>query len=132
MSIGEIIFMVAVVGVAVLVTILKSKVPAWLGFILMLAASVVAIVGGAVTNNFKAIPLGVAGVIGTLIAWFAGAKSSAATNPDLPDDGSSSRRDDPDTLGGVAANISWVAWLIVAVLVVAAIAVTFAIPAARA
>ena len=132
MSIGEIIFMVAVVGVAVLVTILKSKVPAWLGFILMLAASVVAIVGGAVTNNFKAIPLGVAGVIGTLIAWFAGAKSSPATNPDLPDDGSSSRRDDPDTLGGVAANINWVAWLIIAVLVVAAIAVTFAIPAARA
>jgi hypothetical protein len=128
MSIGEIIFMVAVVAVAALMTVLKGKVPAWLGFILMLAASVVAIVGGAATKNFKAIPLGVAGVIGTIIAWVTGATSSPATNPDLPDDGSSSRRDDPDTLGGVASNIRWWGWLIIAAVVVAAVAVTVVIP----
>src|SRR4051812_40225839 len=58
MSTGEILFMVAVVAVAILVTALKSKVPAWLGFILMLVASAVAIVGGAATQNYKAIPLG--------------------------------------------------------------------------
>jgi hypothetical protein len=132
MSIGEIIFMLAVVAVAILVTVLKSKVPAWLGFVLMLAASAVAIVGGAATSNFKAIPLGVAGVIGTIIAWVTGATSSAATNPDLPDDGTSTRRDDPDTLGGVASHIRWWAWLIIAGLVVAAVAVTFALPAPRA
>jgi len=118
MSIGEIIFMVAVVGVAILVTILKSKVPAWLGFVLMLAASVVAIVGGAATHNFKAVPLGVAGVIGTIIAWVTGATSSAAASD--------------DTLGGVAENIRWWAWLIIAALVVGAMAVTFAIPETRA
>jgi hypothetical protein len=133
MSTGEIIFMVLVVGVAILVTVLKDKVPAWLGFVLMLAASVVAIVGAAVTGEFKAIPLGAAGVIGTIIAWVAGAKSSAATNPDLPDDGtSSSRPDDPDTLGGLASNITFVPWLIIAVVVIAAAAVTFVIPEAPA
>ena len=114
MSIGEIIFMVAVVAVAIVVTILKSKVPAWLGFGLMLLASTVAIIGSAVTGEFKAIPLGAAGVIGTIIAWVTGARSSAAA--------------DDDTLGGVASNIGFVPWLIIAVLVVGAVAVTFAIP----
>jgi hypothetical protein len=118
MSIGEIIFMVVVVAVAILVTILKSKVPAWLGFVLMLAASVVAIVGGAVTSELKAIPLGVAGVVGTIIAWVTGAKSSAAA--------------DDDTLGGMTSNIGFVPWLIIAVVVAGAVAVTFAIPAAPA
>src|SRR5262249_9554513 len=104
MSAGEIIFIVAVVAVATLMTILKGKVPAWLGFVLMLLASLVAIVGGAATKNFRAIPLGAAGVIGTIIAWVSGASSNPATNPDLPGD---SRKDDPDTLGGVATNIPW-------------------------
>jgi hypothetical protein len=116
MSIGEIIFMVAVVGVAVLMAILKDKVPAWLGFVLMLVASVVAIVGGAVTSEFKAIPLGVAGVIGTIIAWVTGAKSAPAAGD--------------DTLGGVASGIGLVPWLIIAAVVVGAAAVTFAIPEA--
>jgi len=128
MSIGEIIFMVAVVAVAILVTALKGKVPAWVGFGLMLLASIVVIVGSAVTSNFKAIPLGVAGVIGTIIAWIAGATSAPATNPDLPDDGTSTRRDDPDTLGGVASHIKLVPWLIIAAVVVGAVAVTFVIP----
>jgi hypothetical protein len=48
--------------------ILKGKMPAWLGFILMLAASLLAILGGAAIHNFKAIPLGMAGVIGMVIA----------------------------------------------------------------
>ena len=107
-------------------TILKGKMPAWLGFILLLLASLVAINGGAVTKEFKAIPIGVAGVIGTIIAWVSGATSSPATNPDLPDDGP--RRDDPDTIGGVAGQVRWYAWLIIAGVVVVAVAVTFAIP----
>ncbi len=128
MSVGEIIFMVAVIAVAILMAILKSKVPAWLGFVLMLAASVVAIVGGAATGGLKAIPLGVAGVIGTIIAWVAGANSAPATNPDPPDDGTSARRDDPDTLGGIASRVRWWAWLAIAAVVAGAAAVTFAIP----
>jgi hypothetical protein len=118
MATGDIIFMVVVVAVAVLVTVLKGKVPAWLGFVLMLAASVAAIAGGAATKNFKAIPLGVAGVIGTIVAWVTGATSSASASD--------------DTLGGVASNITWWAWLVIAVLVVGAVAVTFVIPEARA
>jgi len=75
-------------------------------------------VGGAVTSEFKAIPLGVAGVIGTIIVWVTGAKSSASA--------------DDDTLGGIASNIGFVPWLIVAVVVAGAAAVTIAIPEAPA
>jgi hypothetical protein len=129
MSVGEIIFMVAVIAVAILMTILKSKVPAWLGFILMLATSLAAVVGGAATKNLKAIPLGVAGIIGTIIAWATGATSNPATNPDLPGDGDPSRGgDSADTLGGMARNIRWWVWLIIAALVAGAVAVTFVIP----
>jgi hypothetical protein len=128
MSIGEIIFMVVVVGIATLMTILKGKVPAWLGFVLMLLASLVAVVGGAATHSLKAVPLGVAGVICTIIAWVTGARSSPATNPDLPGDDDRPKRDDPDTLGGIARNIRWWAWLSIAGLVVASIVVTFFVP----
>jgi hypothetical protein len=114
MSTGDVIFMVIVVGVAILVAILKDKVPAWLGFVAMLAAGAVAIVGGAVTGEFKAIPLGVAGVVGTIIAWVAGARSSVEAND--------------DTLGGAAKNISLVPWLLIALVVCGAVAATLAIP----
>jgi hypothetical protein len=53
LSSGEVIFMVVLIAVAILVTVLKNKVPAWLGFVLMLAESVVAIVGGAVTRQVQ-------------------------------------------------------------------------------
>ena len=132
MSAGEIIFMVAVVAVAILMTVLKSKVPAWLGFILMIAASAAAAVGGGLTNNFKAVPLGVAGVIGGILAWASGATSKAATNPDLPGGDDNVRRDDPDTLGGVAEHIPWWAWLTIAALVIAGFAIGAVLPEHRA
>jgi len=129
MAVGEILFMVAVVAVAALMTALKGKVPAWLGFVLMIAGSVAVIIGSAVTQNYKAIPLGVAGVIGTVLIWISGATSEPATNYD-PDDNGSNRRDDPDTLGGVARRVRWWAWLVAAVLVVGAVGLSFAIPEA--
>ena len=43
----DIVFMVVVVAVAGLMLILKGKVPAWLGFVLVLLGGLVAIVGGA-------------------------------------------------------------------------------------
>jgi len=128
MSVGEIVFMVAVVAVALLMTVLKGKVPAWLGFLLMLIASIVVIVGSAVTGGYKAIPLGVAGVIGTILVWIFGATSQPATNPDLPGGDDGQRRDDPDTLGGVASRVRWWTWLVVAVLVVGGFGLSFAIP----
>jgi hypothetical protein len=116
MSVGEIIFMVLVVGVAIVMAVLKDKTPSWLGFILMLAAGIVTIIGSAATKNYKAIPLGVASVLGTGILWIGGATSSAATT------------DDPDTLGGVASKAAWWAWLTATVMVVAAVGISFAVP----
>jgi len=128
MEVGEILFMVLVVAVAILVAALNKKLPYWLGFIFMLVASAVAIIGGAATGNYKAIPLGVAGVLGTIVAWVSGATSEPATNASGGDDDNDRRRDDPDTLGGMARRIRWYAWLIIAVLFVAGVAVGFALP----
>jgi hypothetical protein len=116
MSVGEIIFMVAVVVVAVLMAILKDKLPAWAGFLLMIAAGIVAIAGGAATKNYRAVPLGVAAVIGTVILWIAGATSA----PSVSDSG--------DTLGGTASNARWYIWLIVAGLLVGGVGIGFALP----
>jgi len=80
--------MALVVGVAVLDLILKAalkdKFPNLLGYILMGSASLAAIVGAAVTSEYKAIPLGVAGVIGTIIfiIWPKNAKISASADDD--------------------------------------------------
>ena len=114
MEAGDIIFMVAVIVVAILMTILKDKLAPWLGFVLMLVASVVAIVGSAATKNYRAIPLGSAGVVSTIIAWVSGAKSEAQA--------------EDDTLGGLAKNIPWWAWLIIAVLMVAGVVIGFVLP----
>jgi len=114
MKTGDTIFMVVVIGVAVLLAILKAilkgNLPNWLGFVLMIAASLVAIVGGAATQSYKTIPIGVAGALGSALAWISGATSSGEA--------------DSDTLGGVAKNIPLWAWLIIAGLVAAAILVT--------
>jgi len=114
MSVVDILFMVLVIAVAVLMTILKNKVPAWLGFVLMLAASVTVIIGGAATKHYKPVPLGVAGVLGTVLVWITGATSQPAAG-----DG---------TLGGIATGVKWWVWLITAVLVVGGAAIGFALP----
>lgn len=130
MSAGEIIFMVLVVGVAISMAVLKSKVPYWLGFILMLVASAAAIVGGVATKGYKIVPFGVACLLGTIVAWVSGATSKPATSDDAGGDGDSDRdRDKPDTLGGLASRIRWYAWLIIAALVVGGVAISFALPA---
>ena len=120
MSAGELIFMGIVVGVAILVGILakvKSDLSKWLGFGLMLAASLVAIIGGIAIGEYRVIPLGVACLLGTLVAFLGGAVFSSATN------------DDAGTLGGVASSMRWWAWVTIVVLIAAAIPVTFLLPA---
>ena len=126
MSAVDILFMGLVVAVAILMAVLKSKIPYWLGFVLMIVAGSVTIVGGAVTHEYKAIPLGVAAVVGTIVVWISGATSSPASSTDSC--GGDSRRDDPDTLGGIASRVRWYAWLIVVALVAGGVAVGFALP----
>ena len=127
MSTLDIIFMVLVVGVAILMAILKDKVPSWLGFVLMLAAAIAAIVGGAATKHYKVIPLAAAGLVGTILLWITGANSKPATNYD-PDDERDRGRDSVDTIGGIATRIRWWAWLIAAGLLVGGVAIGFALP----
>ena len=110
MTVGDYLFMGAVVLVALLMTVLGSRIPSWLGFVLMLIASIVAIAGGAATHSYKAVPLGIFGVVATILTWVSGATSEPAANFDggSEDD---RRRDDPDTLGGIARRVPWWAWL---------------------
>ncbi len=130
MSAGEIIFMVLVVGVAILMAVLKDKMPYWLGFILMLIASAAAIAGGVAMKGYRIIPLGVACLLGTIVAWVSGATSRPATSDDAGGGGDSDRdRDKPDTLGGLASRVRWYAWVIIAALVVGGVAIGFALPA---
>jgi len=125
MSVLDILFMVLVVGVAILMAILKDRVPSWLGFVLMLAAAIAAIVGGAATKHYKVIPLAAAGVVGTILLWITGATSKPATNYDPDGDRD---RDSADTVGGIATRIQWWAWLIAAGLLVGGVAIGFALP----
>ena len=128
MGAGDIIFMVVVITVAALMTVLNKKVPAWLGFILVLLGGLAAIAGGAAMKNFKIIPVGVAFVIATILLWATGATSTPSTNSD-DGDGSAGKYPDPDTLGATARNAPWWAWLISTVVVVAGFLVGFlAIP----
>jgi hypothetical protein len=128
MSTGEIIFMVAVVVAAVLATILKNR-TYWLGLGLMMGASLVDIIGGVVIQEYRVVPLGIAGVIGTLIVFFTGRIFVApATNIDSPDDNGGPKGDDPDTLGGIASRMKWWAWVAVAGVCVAAIPITLVLP----
>jgi hypothetical protein len=106
MSIGEILEKLGI------------KVPAWLGFGLMLAASLTLIVGGAIVKEFTIIPLGAAGIVGTLIAWIAGAKAS----PNV----------DRGTMGGVANNIPTGWWFAILGVMLVGIGVAIAIPHAPA
>jgi hypothetical protein len=128
MSGVDILFMVLVVGVAILMAILKDRVPSWLGFVLMLAAAIAAIVGGAATKHYKVVPLGVAGMLSTILVWITGATSRPSTNYD-PDEDRDRGRDSADTLGGIATRVKWWAWLIAAGLVLGGVAVGFALPA---
>jgi|SRR5580704_1701923 hypothetical protein len=126
MSTGDIIFMAVVVGVAILVAILKAinKTPAWLGYVLMGAASLVNIVGGAVVGEYKAVPLGVAGAIGTLIfiVWPKRAKSEPSAGDDTVGG--------TVTFGAMKNTVEDPRWWVIAGVLAAAVVVAFVIPQA--
>lgn len=116
MSTEDIIFMVAVIVIAALMKILKNSTAInVLGVICGVGASVGAIVSG-VMGDFKAIPLGIAGVICALLAYFTKAKVA-------PDASAN-----PFTLSGVALQIENWPTLVMMVLVVGACVAAALIP----
>jgi hypothetical protein len=98
---------VAAAVVTAVILAAGRKLPAWLGFVFMLGASALAIAFGIIGNAHRFIPLGVACLIGTAVAWYSGASAKP--------------EGDDDTLGGTADAIPWWAWAIIAVLFIVAI-----------
>lgn len=87
--------------------------PAWLGFALIIAAGVLAIVFGILNSSVGLIAIGVWAVVSAIIAWAAGAKSSPRVNP--------FKR----SFGGVVKEIPQIPWLIIAGLLVVAVVLAF-------
>lgn len=83
------------------------KLPSWLGFVFMLAASALVVVVGFATTAYRFVPLGFAALIGTAVAWASGATAAPEEND--------------DTLGGTADHIPGWAWAVIAGLMVVGI-----------
>ena len=111
-TVWQVVQVIAAIVVAVIGAVAR-KLPNWLGFLFMLLASALIIVVGFATQAYRFLPLGFACLIGTVIAWIAG----ASFKPEGED----------DTLGGTAEYIPWWAWLIIAVLIVVAIIIGLAV-----
>lgn len=108
----NIIQVAAAVGCALVLAVAR-KLPDWLGFIFMLAASGLIIGFGFAEHAYKFLPLGFACLIGTIIAWASGASAKP--------------EGDDDSLGGTADAIPMWAWLIIAGLLVVAIILSIVI-----
>lgn len=87
--------------------------PAWLGFMFIIAAGVLAIIFGSVSGSVGLIAIGVWAIASSVIAWAAGAKSSPRANPFKM------------SFGGVVKEIPQIPWLIIAGLFVVAVVLAF-------
>ena len=87
--------------------------PAWLGFVLIIAAGAASIIFGAMDEVAGLISVGAWAVVSAVIAWVSGATSSPRVNP--------FKR----SFGGVASEIPQVAWLVIAGLFVIALVLAF-------
>jgi len=85
--------------------------PAWLGFILIIAAGAAAIIVGAISNPVSAglIAFGVAAIASSILAWWAGGKSEPRGNPF------------DKSFGGVVSGIDGWVWLVIFGLFVVAV-----------
>lgn len=111
-TVWQVVQVVAAIAVAVIGAVAR-KLPSWLGFLFMLLASALIVIVGFATQAYKFVPLGFACLVGTGIAWIAGATAKP--------------EGDDDTLGGTAEHVPWWAWLIIAVLIVAALVIGMAV-----
>jgi len=90
--------------------------PAWLGFVLIILAGLAVAVLGIVTGTKTAgfIAFGVAAVVGSILAWWSGAKSEPRGNPF------------DRSFGGVVSRVDGWVWLVVfGLFVVAALVAIF-------
>lgn len=87
--------------------------PAWLGFAMIIAAGVLAIVFGSLNASVGLIAIGAWALVSAVIAWAAGAKSSPRANP--------FKR----SFGGVVTRVPQIPWLIIAGLLVVAVILAF-------
>lgn len=86
--------------------------PAWLGFVLIIAAGIAAIVVGAILPKVGLIAFGVAAILSSALAWWQGASSEPRVNPF------------DQSFGGVVSKIDGWAWLVVFGLFVVAAIIT--------
>jgi hypothetical protein len=77
--------------------------PAWLGFVFIMLAGVVAAIGGVVTGTKPAafVAFGVAAVVSAALGWWSGAKSEPRVDPFK------------GSFGGVVSRVDGWVWLVV-------------------
>ncbi len=85
--------------------------PAWLGFGLIIAAGVAAMIVGAISNPASAglIAFGIAAIASAILAWWAGGKSEPRANPF------------DKSFGGIVSGIDGWVWLVIFGLFVVAV-----------
>ena len=89
--------------------------PAWLGFVLIIAAGIAAIVVGAIQGSAGLIAFGVAAIASAALAWWAGARSEPRANPF------------DRSFGGVVSRLDGWVWLVILGLFVAALLIAFVV-----
>jgi hypothetical protein len=87
----------------------------WIGFFMILGAGILMIVMSIISRDYRFLPLGIWAIVSDFVA--------------LADNAVNEAQADDDTLGGSAKNIRAWAWVVIAVLFVAALVVTFLLPA---
>jgi hypothetical protein len=89
--------------------------PAWLGFVLIIAAGVLAIVIGAMQSSAGLIAFGVAAILSAGLAWWQGVKADPRGNPM------------DQSFGGAVSRMDGWAWLVVFGLFVVALIIAFVV-----
>jgi hypothetical protein len=78
-----------------------GRIPNWVGFGLIIAAGITAIVIGAIVPMVAAVAFGVAAIAAAIVAWVDGARSSPDVDPFKP------------SWGGTVKRVGMAAWLII-------------------
>lgn len=88
-----------------------GRIPSWVGFGFAIAAGLAAAIAGAATSNKGLVAIGVAIVVDSIIAWYAGARATPTLNPIAK------------SWGATIKDIPTVAWAIMALVLIAAIVI---------